>query len=320
VLSDYKFYYAVRRTDASNITYSTTPVGFIQTTGIIMDMAAELLPPGETRDAVLRRHFTWELGKLLLRGFLDLDRATQQQVKDGIRELADRYMTDNLRERLNPAKRIPVSIAQHGDLDQLVAVIRHLAEQGLKPVMLDGHTAYAAVPGFRDSAGFPDSWFEVTDSRTRAANRLDAAAVRWGTSPTGERALIVSVRGRVTDSPQQPAAPPSVLAGDVDGVVMDTRPDGDGTVVRISITVDDLLDGTVGRAVRRVKADVDAAGRGSTVAVQGRRLPGARRLFARKGMRLFVIAPTLDHKGRLAIATIPVTPRRIVGRLRRALR
>jgi glycosyltransferase involved in cell wall biosynthesis len=321
VLADYKFYYAVKRVDASNITYKTTPAGFVHTTAVIMDHAAGLIPPGELRDTVLRRHFTWELGKLLQKDFLDLDRESQAEVQDGIRKLADTYLTDNLRRRLDIKKRIPLSIAQHGELDDLIAVISHQALQGINPLIADGDKIFAALPGFRDPRrSFADEWFDVTGPVAQSVFSLEAATATWAHAPDGEPSLIVSVRSTVTDLPALCDPPLQVRSGDVVGAVVDAAPDGTGTVLRISFHTADLIAHATAKSVRTVNAIISTAGRADEVTVRGKRLIGARRRVVRRGVRLFVITPTIDHRGRLVIATTPVSPRRIAGRLRRALR
>jgi hypothetical protein len=321
VLSGYKFYYAVRRTDASNITYKTTPEDFISTTAIIMDHAAGLIPPGEMRDAVLRRHFTWELGKQLGPAFLEYDRETQQHVQDGIRKLAEAYMTDNLRRRLDVKKRIPLSVAQYGELDDLIAVVRHQAEQGLNPLAAEGDKVYAALPGFRDPrVDFSDDWYDVTGSLAKSIFKLEAATAGWDTSPDGGATLTLAVRSAIADLPVLCDPPLQVRCGDVAGTVIDATPDGSGTVLRISFHTADLVAHARTKSLRPVTAVVSTCGRSDLVTVRGKRLIGASRRIVRHGMRIYVITPTIDHRGRLVVATTPVTARRIVGRLRRALR
>ncbi|HET9517794.1 MAG TPA: glycosyltransferase [Actinoplanes sp.] len=321
VLTGYKFYYAVRRTDASNITYSTTPEDFVSTTARLMDHAAGLIPPGEVRDAVLRRHFTWELGKHLRAGFLDYDRGTQLRVQDGIRKLAEAYLTDNLRRRLDVKDRIPLSVAQYGELDDLIAVVRHQAQQGLMPLAADGDRVYAALPGFREPRlGFADDWFDVTGSVAKSVFRLEAVNAHWDTFGDGAAALTFGVRSAVADLPLLSDPALQVRWGDVAGTVVDATPDGTGTMLRFSFHPADLMAHAVAKMTRPVTAVVSTCGSSDEVAVRGKQLAGARRRILRRGLRVFVVTPTLDRHGRLMVAVTPVTPRRVLGRLRRALR
>jgi poly(ribitol-phosphate) beta-N-acetylglucosaminyltransferase len=79
VRADYEFYYAVRRKDSSNITYRTSLHNFVQDAAIVMDTAADVLTDPAARARVLRRHFTWELGKLLDARFLKADADEQRR-------------------------------------------------------------------------------------------------------------------------------------------------------------------------------------------------------------------------------------------------
>ena len=69
VLADYNYYYAVRRLDARNITYRTPPRAAALRRGAGLDVARPV-PEGTPRDAILVRHFTWEVAKLLQDDFL----------------------------------------------------------------------------------------------------------------------------------------------------------------------------------------------------------------------------------------------------------
>lgn len=73
VLGDYTYYYAVKRGDASNITYRADHLSRLHCTTRIMRHTAGLIGAGPQRDAVLKRHFTWELAKLIQDDFLPLD-------------------------------------------------------------------------------------------------------------------------------------------------------------------------------------------------------------------------------------------------------
>ena len=73
VLSDYQFYYSVRRRNALNITYASDDLARLACTVRIMDFIANLVEPGPRRDAIFVRHFEWELSKLVEDRFLALD-------------------------------------------------------------------------------------------------------------------------------------------------------------------------------------------------------------------------------------------------------
>src|SRR4029453_363722 len=96
VRADYDFYFAVRRNDSSNITYGTPLSGMLADSAIVMNTAAEVITDPRARHRVLRRHFTWELGKLLGERFLQAPESEREAVLGGIRKLADEYLTDEI--------------------------------------------------------------------------------------------------------------------------------------------------------------------------------------------------------------------------------
>ncbi len=124
----------------------------------------------------------------------------------------------------------------------------------------------------------------------------------------------------MSDLPQLCDPPLQVRSGDVNGEVLDATPDGTGTVMRVSFHVSDLIAHASTKSVRPVTAVISTCGRSDQVAVRAKRGMGAQRRLLWRGVHLFVIKPVIDHRGRLAIATTPVTPRRIAGRIKRILR
>lgn len=160
VLSDYTYYYAVRRHDATNITYSSSWRARLQDIGSVMRHVADLVEPGALRDAVLRRHFAWELAKLLKADFLVLSADEQQELIKGIGALADAFLTERISHTLWSSARARLRMAQHGALDRLIEVVAHLQAGTRSPLVLEGDRIFSALPGFRD--GCPDEWFEVT--------------------------------------------------------------------------------------------------------------------------------------------------------------
>ena len=96
VLADYTCYYAVKRGDSSNITYRADHLARLRCTAKIMDHTAALIEAGPQRDAVFKRHFEWELSKLLLEDFPALPVETRRQICEGLAVLLEAYFTDGL--------------------------------------------------------------------------------------------------------------------------------------------------------------------------------------------------------------------------------
>ncbi|HEU4349037.1 MAG TPA: glycosyltransferase, partial [Actinoplanes sp.] len=254
VRADYDFYHAVRRTDSSNITYRTSLYGFVQDTAMIMDTAADLIADPVARFKVLRRHFTWEVCKLLGPRFLEAGRDEQGRVQQGVRKLAETYLTEEMRASLDVQRRVPLSVAQHGSLDDLIAVARHFQTHGLSPVIPDGDRYYVGFPGFRDPArGFPDEWFDGTAHVRRLLHQTGPAEVRWGRTEDGRRALVVGWHSSLPNlNGDDPA--PRVFVGNRPATRTDSgNDDRGGTGVRAEIALDELVAGRRHKRKPRVK-------------------------------------------------------------------
>ncbi|WP_405425492.1 glycosyltransferase family 2 protein [Micromonospora sp. NBC_00617] len=316
VLADYDYYFAVRRLNARNITYRSRHLERLRCAESLVEFVAGLIEPGKRRDAVLVRHFAWEIAKLLENDFLRVDRETQERVRAGVQALAERYLTDDIREQLPVEARVRLAAARYGDLDHLLAVIRQDAEQGSPAAVADGDRWYAGYPGFRDPRqGIPDAWYEITDSLADWVARLDTVSFVF----EGTRALLVTARSPRTDLADL-ATEIWIGAGDAAGVTTAVTADATGTTVRARIPLDRVLaDATPGGELRTIQTHVEVHGNTGVAAVRGPRRPVPQRAVLRRGSRLYVFTSTTNHKGQLVIAVAPVTPRRLMARLRRRL-
>lgn len=320
VLADYDFYYAVRRLNARNITYRSRHEERLRCAESIVSFVAGLIDAGKQRDAVLVRHFTWEIAKLLEKDFLLVDRQVQQRVQAGIRSLVQQYLTDNIRDQLAVEARVRLGMAQHGDLDDLLAVIRQDADRGAPAAVVEGDRWYAAYPGFRDARlSLPDIWFDITDSAADWIARLDAVSVAWEPWDDGARGLTVTAHTPRPDLADLCSTPIQLCAGDVPGTTVATTQDAGGTTVRARFRTDRLLAGIApGGEVRTVQTHLSVFGTSGAAPLRGPR-GSAKRQLCRRGTRFYVVTVTMNHKGHLVIAVAPVTPRRVIARLRSRL-
>ena len=162
-----------------------------------MDTAADLITDPVARYRVLRRHFSWELGKLLGERFLKSSAEEQQLVLQGVRKLAEAYLTDEMRASLNVQRRVPLSVAQFGTADDVAAVARHQLENGLAPVVIDRGRSYVAYPGFRD----PERRFPTNGSTSPTncvRSRIRPAPRRWPRpARRGRRAMVIRWRSTI---------------------------------------------------------------------------------------------------------------------------
>ncbi|WP_329217320.1 glycosyltransferase [Streptomyces sp. NBC_01485] len=210
VVADYTCYYAVKRGDASNITYRADHLARLRATAEIMDFTAGLIDAGPERDHVLRRHFTWELAKLVQDDFPGLERELQRQICAGVARLADAYFTDGIRDAMDVKRRVRIALAQAGAIDELVEAISAESAQadGATPFVVEGGRAHARYPGFRDPRiGLSDRVYEVFGESVAAPLAQGTLLLASDWEQQGE-ALTYTVSVRVP------------VLGDIDGAVL----------------------------------------------------------------------------------------------------
>jgi glycosyltransferase involved in cell wall biosynthesis len=314
VLAGYKFYFAVRRRNARNITYASGHESKLHYAGVVMDFVAGLVPAGPDRDAVLTRHFDWEISKLLEDKFLGVKPAVQERVRAGVADLADRYLTEPVRQRLTAESRIRIGVAQHGSLGNLVDVIRQDVMRGTPPSVIEGDRWYAAYPGFRES-DMPDSCFDVTNVSAEWASRFDLVSAR--VAPFG-KVVAVTVRSPLPDVGDRHDGPIKLRAGLVEATATATGTDAVGTWVRADFALADIVRkrGGGGRHVWVEGAGFGAA-RDTVVRAPGDVLAEPVRGFSLGHAYVVVIAR--NDRGQLQISGTRITPRKVMARLRRGL-
>ncbi|MFC1416592.1 glycosyltransferase family 2 protein [Streptacidiphilus cavernicola] len=321
VIADYTCYYAVKRGDASNITYRADHLSRLRCTAAIMKHAAGLIEAGPKRDAVLRRHFIWELAKLVQDDFPSLDAAVQREICAGIGQLADAYFTEGVADSMDVKRRIRIALAGSGAVDELVLAIRSEAEHGAPPFHLEDGRAFARYPGFRDERlGVPDRRYELVGEFVpgRLAARTELLSVAWsGRGRSAALALTVrvgvtgdtsaAVLGTVSGSMpvgadkagarrlpagHEGAPPPAAQTSSTD-------PDGQGTVLRAELPLR-RRSGTLA-----ARAYLELAG--TTYEIPLRTgdvpLPGPRRWYTGR----YRVTPTTNPKGRLVVTSVPLS-------------
>ncbi|XCM32293.1 glycosyltransferase [Streptomyces parvus] len=335
VVSDYTCYYAVKRGDASNITYRANHLARLRCVQRIMEHTAALIPAGPRRDAVFKRHFDWELTKLLQKDFPALDADTRRQLCEGVGALVDAYFTDGLRDGTGVKRRVRFGLARSRAVEELTRAIAEETEHGAPPFLLEGDRAFATYPGFRDPAvGLDDRYYEVlgetVTGRLSAGTRLESTD--WDQHGT-ELSCVVKLRAVITGDTSsavvalaQKAMPQSAdkagarkLPADAPNprragtLTADAAQDG-GTLLTARIPL------AAARSKRGVRLYVDVAGSTYEIPVRtdGQPMPLARRWGSDEPHR---VAASTNSKGRLVITTAPLRePKSGVGaRLRRTL-
>ncbi|MEU6808101.1 glycosyltransferase [Streptomyces sp. NPDC046831] len=342
VVADYICYFAVKRGDASNITYRADHLSRLRCTAEIMDFTAGLLEPGPQRDAVLRRHFTWELAKLVQDDFPALDRALQREICAGIAKLADVYFTDGIRDAMDVKRRVRIALAQAGAVDELSEAISGEKEHGAPPFVVEGDRAYARYPGFRSPRlGLPDRTYELIGEAVpgRLAEGTELLSSGWEQPGDGlvytasVRLPVVGDVGGATLRLVQGAMPKSAnktgarrLPADrtppapVGEITTEPAADGAGTVLHARVPLER-------RTVRLgVRVYVDVAGETYEIAVRGKDkpMPLARRWGRDEDP--YRGSALVNDKGRVVIDTAQMHPprralayramRRVAGKLK----
>ncbi|MFW3475149.1 glycosyltransferase family 2 protein [Streptomyces microflavus] len=335
VLGDYTYYYAVKRGDASNITYRADHLARLRCTAKIMDHTAALIEAGPQRDAVFKRHFEWELSKLLLDDFPALPVETRRQICEGLAVLLEAYFTDGLRDATGVKRRVRFGLAQRGAVDELTRAIADETEHGAPPFLLEGDRAFASYPGFRDAGvGLDDLWYEARETvagRLAAGTKLESAAweqdgdelglalkLRVGVTGDTSSAVVALAPGAMPKTADKAGArklPKDALRPKAVGeFTREPAGDGEGTLLSARIPVEPV------RAKRGVRVYVDVAGTTYEIPVrtEGLPMPLARRWGRTTPHR---VAASPNPKGRLVITTAPLwEPKLGVGaRLRRTL-
>jgi poly(ribitol-phosphate) beta-N-acetylglucosaminyltransferase len=330
VLADDTYYFAVTRMDSGNISYRTGPDVKLACATEVMHRAAKLIEAGTQRDAILLRHFSWELAKVLTVGYLELDEATQERLCRGVAELADAYLTDGIRDALAVNRRLVVCLAKAGELDLLRQVVREQAQPTAVPVLVEGERAYVQHAGFRGPHSVDDRCYQIlsesvagrlTESlqvtslgwnRPRAAGALRAVfrVALIGLAPAD--AARVRVRAVLSEPPEQSGErhlePPAV-----DGVgsqpSLTPAPDGRTTMVHAVIPLAPLLD--YGTSAWSVAFCLEVAGRTYELSLPGDTL--LPRMIGWHRGHAFRLFSRTTKKGRLQVVVARPSWRRASG-------
>ncbi|MEU1498382.1 glycosyltransferase [Streptomyces sp. NPDC005732] len=322
VVADYTCYYAVKRGDASNITYRADHLARLRCAVEIMDFTAGLLEAGPERDAVLRRHFTWEVAKLVQDDFPVLDRELQRELCAGVARLAEAYLTDGIRDAMDVKRRVRICLAQAGAVDELSEAITSEKANGAPPFVVEGERAYARYPGFRDPRiGLSDRCYELVREAVpgRLAQGTELLASTWeqeGEGITYAATLRLPVLGDVEGAVlrlAQGAMPASAdkanarklpksreLPAPVGAFTTEPGEDGASTVLHARVP----LDRSPAKLGARVYLDV--AGSTYEIPVRGvdKPMPLARRWGAYETP--YFARATVNAKGRVVITTGPL--------------
>jgi len=157
VLGRPHIYYAVRRDDADNISYTTTWRDRLAAIVSVIEHICAIVPPGDDRDAIVRRHFGWELNKIVMRNVADVAPGERAELLAEVAAVADDYLTPGVERLLKVGTRLRWWHVRRGDVAAVLALgdgapkVRAHVEDG---------ELFLVLPGFRD--GVPDDVFRPT--------------------------------------------------------------------------------------------------------------------------------------------------------------
>jgi hypothetical protein len=331
VLADDTYYFAVTRMDSGNISYRTRPDVKLACVTEVMHRAAKLIEAGPQRDAILLRHFAWELAKVLTVGYLELDEATQDRLCRGVAELADAYFTDGIRDQLAVRRRLVLCLAQAGKLDLLRDVVREQAESTAVPLIVEGDLAYVQHAGFREQQSVGDRCYQILSESVarQLTESLQVASLGWS-GRRGDRelraefrvALVrlapadvsrVRVRAVPIESPTEPSAGRPSWPPDMEGIGsppdLTPTPDGLATIVHAVIPLAPLLARRA--SLWSVALCLEVAGRSYELSLPGDTL--LPRMFGWHRGHVFRLSSRTTQKGRLQIVVASPSWRRAVG-------
>ncbi|WP_093800878.1 glycosyltransferase [Streptomyces sp. Wb2n-11] len=167
VIADYVCLYIVRRDDGKHITQSGSYAMRFDSAKALMDLIAELYPPGDKRDDLMIRPFVITLLPQFDHRWLKAKAGTRQDKLDLARPLMEKYWTPGVARRLKVPERLRMHYVAEGRADLLEDHLTFLQEKKVPEVIRRGAAAkpYLAYPHFEDeAAGVPAEMFAVTVS------------------------------------------------------------------------------------------------------------------------------------------------------------
>ena len=320
--SDYPCYHAVRRSVGQSITYGSPPETRLACTRRIMGFVADQVPPGSLRDAILVRHFNWELAKLLGPELVAATPESRRLLTEGVGALLDRYWSDRIARSTPVRRRARLLLARTGNL---TASVQAAADpDDAVPVTVGPAGTFLDYPDLRGlDPPLADSTFEVHEedlSRVLPPGlRLDSVDLRRRRLRGGELVVrfTLDVRARDAEDLHVGVAladrrmPPSsdevgarrlptdrqVAAVAAGGQV---APGGRGPS-RLTAVLDlaDVIASCDEHPLRGVRAYPVLAGRTYEVPIPGTRDPFRRTVW--EGRRPYDVRVRANQKGRLVV-------------------
>lgn len=184
VLADYVCYHLVGREDGKHVTKSGSYTLRFDSARVLMELIADLVPPGAKRDKLMIRPFLITLLPQFAPGLLKQDEEVQRHKIELARPLLDAYWTEGVSRMLRVNERLRLYCVSRNLNDELRTVLAYIRDKKTPDAIVDPRKRklYLAYPFFRDAAvGIPDEMYEAT------RDTLAAGRVRWADDESARR-------------------------------------------------------------------------------------------------------------------------------------
>jgi glycosyltransferase involved in cell wall biosynthesis len=171
VIADHTCYYLVGRDDGKHVTKSGGYALRFDSARALMNLIADMVPPGERRDSLMHRPFVVTLLPQFGPKYLKDSEKVRRHKFELAKPLMEQFWTEGVARRLKVDERLRLHLVAEDKPELLLPVVEFVKAKKQAAALLEkrGHHVYLAYPHFRDaSAGIPDSVYLATPREARA--------------------------------------------------------------------------------------------------------------------------------------------------------
>ncbi|MER8007362.1 glycosyltransferase family 2 protein [Streptomyces sp. NPDC094149] len=171
VIADHTCYYLVGRDDGKHVTKSGGYALRFDSARALMNLIADMVPPGERRDSLMHRPFVVTLLPQFGPKYLKDSEKVRRLKFELAKPLMEQFWTEGVARRLKVDERLRLHLVAEDKPELLLPVVEFVKAKKQAAALLEkrGHHVYLAYPHFRDaSAGIPDSVYLATPREARA--------------------------------------------------------------------------------------------------------------------------------------------------------
>lgn len=171
VIADHTCYYLVGRDDGKHVTKSGGYTLRFDSARALMNLIADMVPPGERRDSLMHRPFVVTLLPQFGPKYLKDSEKVRRHKFELAKPLMEQFWTEGVARRLKVDERLRLHLVAEEKPELLLPVVEFVKAKKQAAALLEkrGHRVYLAYPYFRDaSVGIPDSVYLATPREARA--------------------------------------------------------------------------------------------------------------------------------------------------------